>query len=137
MGKIVCELCGTEFKFEVAKNFKNCPVCGAAFEDGVEAGEPKEKQTYYYYDSGTLDTTLFSHRTPLYIFEAVDMEDAERQLKKVLPNSPLFQINSTSQKRCPYCYGTQIQLVPKRFSILTGFATSKVERMCVRCQKRF
>jgi len=105
----------------------------------VEAEEPKEKQTYYYYDNGsaTLTQTLYSNFTPIHTFEAVDIEDAERQLKKVLPNSPLFQINPTSQKRCPYCYGTQIQLVPKRFSILTGFATSKVERMCVRCQKRF
>lgn len=31
--KIVCESCGTEFKFEIAKNFEKCPVCGASFDD--------------------------------------------------------------------------------------------------------
>ncbi len=31
--KIVCESCGTEYKFEVAKNFEKCPVCGASFDD--------------------------------------------------------------------------------------------------------
>lgn len=48
MGKIVCESCGTEFKFEVGKNFENCPVCGAAFEDGVE----EENDTTQIEDSG-------------------------------------------------------------------------------------
>lgn len=33
MGKIVCEKCGTEYKFEIAKNFESCPVCGASFSD--------------------------------------------------------------------------------------------------------
>ncbi len=33
MGKVVCEKCGTEYKFEVAKDFKSCPVCGASFSD--------------------------------------------------------------------------------------------------------
>lgn len=136
--KIVCESCGTEFKFEIAKDFEKCPVCGAAFEDdGGNAEEQKEKQTYYYYNSGTLDTTLFSHRTPLYTFEAVDMADAERQLKEVMPNSPLFQINPTQQTRCPYCYGTQIQIVPKKWGLVMGFATNGYNRVCVRCQRKF
>ncbi len=33
MGKIICEKCGTEFKFEIAKDFECCPVCGASFSD--------------------------------------------------------------------------------------------------------
>ena len=39
--KIVCESCGTEFKFEIAKDFEKCPVCGALFdeEDEVKGGE--------------------------------------------------------------------------------------------------
>lgn len=35
MAKIVCEKCSTEYKYEVAKNFECCPVCGASMmEDG-------------------------------------------------------------------------------------------------------
>lgn len=34
--KIVCESCGTEFKFEIAKDFEKCPVCGALFDEEVE-----------------------------------------------------------------------------------------------------
>lgn len=33
MGKIICEKCGTEYKFEIAKSFECCPVCGASFSD--------------------------------------------------------------------------------------------------------
>ena len=106
MGKIVCEKCGTEFKFEIAKNFESCPVCGASFSDEVDATIQKEKRTFYYYDDGsaTLTKTLYSHTTPIYTFEAVDMKDAERQLKEVLPNSPLFRTNTSSQTRCPRCH---------------------------------
>lgn len=31
--KVVCEKCGTEFKFEIAKTFDCCPVCNASFND--------------------------------------------------------------------------------------------------------
>lgn len=34
--KIVCESCGTEFKFEVAKDFEKCPVCGKNFDDDAD-----------------------------------------------------------------------------------------------------
>lgn len=36
--KIVCESCGTEYKFQVAKDFEKCPVCGASF-DEEDSGE--------------------------------------------------------------------------------------------------
>ena len=36
MGRIVCEKCGTEFKFEIAKDFDCCPVCGASFSDEMD-----------------------------------------------------------------------------------------------------
>lgn len=139
MGKIVCGKCGTEFKFDIAKNFECCPVCGASFCDEVDSTIQKEKQTFYYYDDGsaTLTKTLYSHTTPLYTFKANDMKDAERQLKEVLPNSPLFSQKPSSQTRCPRCFSTEIQLVPRKFSILTGFATNRFDRVCIKCQKKF
>ena len=149
MAKIVCEECGTEYKYEVAKNMKNCPVCGALMmgDDDIShmespdknSGEATEKKTFYYYDDGsaTLTKTLYSHCKPLYTFQAIDMEDAERQLKEVCPNSPLLKTTPSKQIRCPRCFSTQFQLVPRKFSLLTGFATNKFDRMCVMCKKRF
>lgn len=144
MAKTVCEKCGTEFKYEVAKDFDCCPVCGTSMMDegddssGHESSaEKKEKTTYYYYDSGTLTKTLYNHRIPLYTFQATDMEDAERQLKEVCPNSPLLKSTPSKVIRCPRCASGDFQLVPRKFSLLTGFATNKFDRMCVMCKKRF
>ncbi len=53
MAKITCEKCGTEFKFEVAKDFESCPVCGASFDDeeeNVDAEEDNVGETVMYFD---------------------------------------------------------------------------------------
>ncbi len=39
MAKVVCDSCGTTFRYEVVKNMKNCPVCGELLWD--EEGESK------------------------------------------------------------------------------------------------
>ena len=149
MAKIVCEECGTEYKYKVAKDLKNCPVCGALMmgDDDISymespdknSGEAAEKKIYYYYKEGggALIGTLSSKYKPIYTFQAIDMEDAERQLKEVCPNSPLLKTTPSKQIRCPRCFSTQFQLVPRKFSLLTGFATNKFDRMCVMCKKRF
>lgn len=74
---------------------------------------------------------------PLYTFEATDIEDARRQLKEVMPDSPLLADHTAPETRCPYCRSREIQLVPKKFSLLTGFATNRFDRVCVHCKKRF
>lgn len=39
--------------------------------------------------------------------------------------------------RCPKCGSTNIQMVPRKWSPLTGFMTNKVDRVCVNCKNRF
>lgn len=146
MGRVIlCPHCKSTINEDILKqkNSENiCLVCGGRLDDGegnIASDMKKEKTKWYYYDDGsaTLTQTLYSHSEPLYTFEAVDMEDAKKQLKEVLPNSPLFNTNSTPKTQCPYCRSTEIQLVPKKFSILTGFATNSYNRVCVRCQRKF
>lgn len=148
MAKIVCEECGTEYKYEVAKNMKNCPVCGASMMGDDDSnhmespdkdnGKEVEKKTFYYYDSGTLDIVLYSHRKPLYTFQAIDVEDAKQQLKEVCPNSPLLKTTPSKQIRCPRCFGTEYTLLNKGYSLFTGFLGSgRVKRVCNYCKKEF
>lgn len=146
--RVICQNCSTSYdkKFLLGKqgNVDTCPMCGAGLksENSIDDSDleksPVEKKTFYYYDDGsaTLDDMLFNGRTPLYTFEAVDMEDAERQLKEVCPNSPLLNDNPSPKVQCPYCFSTEIQLVPKKFSLLTGFSTNGFNRVCVRCQRK-
>lgn len=145
MGRtILCEKCKSTFNEDILAKRENpnvCPVCGESLlDDQDSSAEPKKEKTKWYYykeGGGILDDTLSSHFVPLYTFDAVDVEDAKRQLKEVLPNSPLINNNSPDIVRCPRCTSTQIQMVPRKFSLLTGFATNRIDRVCVRCQKRF
>lgn len=136
MGRtILCPHCKSTFNEDILKqrNSENvCLVCGKPLNDKIES-----KKTFYYYKEGggMLDDTLSSKFTPSYTFEAVDLDDAKRQLKDVLPNSPLFK--SAPKVQCPYCFSTEVQMVPKKFSLLTGFATNGYNRVCVRCQRKF
>lgn len=43
----------------------------------------------------------------------------------------------TSIVRCPKCGSTQIQMVNRKYSLLTGFATNKVDRVCVNCKYKW
>ena len=141
---ILCPHCNSALNEDILKrrNSENiCLVCGGSLLEDVEssAESEKEKTKWYYYKEGggTLMTTLSSKFTPLYTFDATDIEEAKRQLKEVLPNSPLINNNSPDIVRCPRCRSTQVQMVPRKFSLLTGFATNRIDRVCVRCQKRF
>lgn len=149
MGRtILCNECHSTFDEDILKkkNSENkCLVCGASLDTNhVESPDNNsdmavEKKTYYYYDDGsaTLDDMLFEGCKPIYTFQATDMEDAERQLKEVCPNSPLLKSTPSKVIRCPRCASREIQLVPRKFSLLTGYATNKFDRMCVMCKKRF
>lgn len=139
--KAICTKCNSIFEAKLVEDMVVCPVCGSSFDDEEDISQTsqKEKKTYYYYKGGggTLTTTLYEDEQPLYTFEAVDMKDAEGQLKEVLPNSPLLNDSVDLKVRCPYCFSKEIQLVPKKFSLLTGFATNQYQRMCVRCKRKF
>ncbi len=145
MGRtILCPHCNSALNEDILKqrNSENvCLVCGGSLiVDGENSAELKKETTkWYYYDGagGILTTTLYDDEEPIYTFDATNMKDAERQLKEVLLNSPLVNDNSPEKVRCPRCRSTEIQLVPRKYSLLTGFATNKFDRMCVRCQKRF
>lgn len=145
MGRtILCPHCKSALNEDILKQRGSenvCLVCGGSLivDSGASVESPKEKTKWYYYKEGggTLMTTLSNSFTPLYTFDATDVEDAKRQLKEVLPNSPLVNDNSPDIVRCPRCRSTQIQMVPRKFSLLTGFATNRIDRVCVKCQKRF
>ncbi|MDE7207948.1 MAG: hypothetical protein K2N90_12475, partial [Lachnospiraceae bacterium] len=51
--KIICESCGTVFKFELAKDMDVCPVCGASLNDDdedMEEDSSDEDEGLMYFD---------------------------------------------------------------------------------------
>ncbi len=53
--KVVCERCGSSFKYEAVKGMERCPVCGEPFEDASSNNEETDAESFahpdlYYYE---------------------------------------------------------------------------------------
>ena len=111
MGRtILCPHCKSTFDESILKKKNSmdvCLVCGESLlRDNEGFDEPEKAKTKWYYYNGAggiLTTTLYDDEEPFYTFDAVDMQDAERQLKEVLPDSPLVNDSSPEKVVCPRC----------------------------------
>lgn len=157
---ILCPHCNSYLNEYILKekNSENiCLVCGGMLDD---SGNDNQEGwiTWYYYgfkDKKGKKIDLFVLKN-----EPVDLEKrgdvyylikefkappkdangncdaAKRELRKYVPDA-FAETKTISKVQCPYCFSTEIQLVPKKFSLLTGFATNGYNRVCVRCQRKF
>ncbi len=161
--KIKCPKCNTEYdeKFLIGKqgNADVCPLCGVNLHS---AEEHPDWITWYYYGvkdekGNKIDLFLLEDKprdleksvtgTTCYLIKEFkappkdkdgNCDAAKRELKKhVADNAFVEKPSSSSEVRCPRCGSAQIQMVPKKFSLLTGFFTNSYNRVCVRCQKKF
>jgi len=159
MAKIVCEKCGTIYPFEKIKDVKVCPVCNVPFDDDSDHGSSAEKEkktgwiTWYYYkdvDTGCftlrdvpIDLEVWQDTQLIQEFKAPprdssgSSEKAKEILRTYVPDAFVYPEKKEPVVRCPRCASKEIQLVPRKFSLLTGFATNRFDRMCVMCKKRF
>ncbi len=156
--KILCESCGSVLNEDILKqknSLNTCLVCGASL--GMEEAEiasEEELVTWYYYKfkngSGYLSTIYAEddERSKLvYKFKAPpedengDCNAAKEILRKEYDSTafatPSVSTNPEPIVRCPRCGCTSVQLIPKKWSILTGYRTNSVNRVCVNCKHRF
>lgn len=153
--KIVCPHCESILNEEILKqkNSENiCLVCGESLVDDTE----QDWVTWWYYgfksDNGKttcLDDKpidLDEHGDTFFLIKEFkapprDVEGKSTEAKKILktyiPGAFEFPEPSTPRIRCPKCLRTEFQLVPKRFSLLTGIATNRYDRVCNYCGKRW
>lgn len=66
---------------------------------------------------------------------AAEAVDARR--KEKLEQERQERIREMNQPKCPRCGSTQIQTVPRKWSLMTGFLTNKVDRVCMNCKHKF
>lgn len=146
--KIICESCGTVFREELLGNATICPVCGESLVDDAEQGwvtwwylkDKRFDDDYTLWDKMPIDPDNYEiikeFKAPPRNAEGKSTE-AKKILKTYIPEAFEFPEPSIPQIRCPKCFSTEFQLVPKKFSILTGFATNKYDRVCNYCGKRW
>ena len=160
--KIICPECNTIFDEDVLKQKNSedtCLVCGGSLSGEKESdheetldednGEDNWITWYYYKDPEYGDYSLWDKLpndpnalTLIQEFKAppeseCGLDKVKEILRTYVPDAFVYPKKKESVVRCPRCFSTDFQLVPKKFSLLTGFATNRVDRVCVKCMKRF
>ena len=160
--KIICPECNTIFDEDVLKQKNSqdtCLVCGGSLSGEKESdheetldednGEDNWITWYYYKDPEYGDYSLWDKLpndpnalTLIQEFKAppeseCGLDKVKEILRTYVPDAFVYPKKKESVVRCPRCFSTDFQLVPKKFSLLTGFATNHVDRVCVKCMKRF
>lgn len=83
---------------------------------------------------------------PYKIYECATKEESEilaKKLNKWWINVDVLDSNNkpvninTNITICPKCSSTNIQIVPRKWSIITGIFTNKTDRICVNCKHKF
>lgn len=144
-----------------------CLVCGASLsgddnsdheESPSESDEKASWITWYYYGmkdkKGKATGTTSLRDKPIDLEEFGDiyfliqefkappesecgLDKVKEILRTYVPDSFVYPEKKETVIRCPRCFSRDFQLVPRKFSLLTGLATNRVDRVCVKCMKRF
>ena len=65
-------------------------------------------------------------------------QTVNRMVAKSYPNEAhKYQSTQSNAVKCPRCGSTQVQLVQRKWGMLTGFLTNKIDRVCVACKTKF
>lgn len=60
------------------------------------------------------------------------------QYREQAKNDGCYESKTKSDvPKCPKCGSTSIQIVPRKWSLLGGFATKKTDRVCVNCKYKW
>ncbi|MBQ4523787.1 MAG: hypothetical protein IJA10_12665 [Lachnospiraceae bacterium] len=153
----VCGQCGSSFNkmFLLGKqgNAETCPMCGGELK--TEEDNSDWITWYYYgYKSDNGKTTLLDdspidltqHGDTFFLIKEFKappetapggLEEVKRILRTYIPDAFVYQKKEEPKVRCPRCGSAKVELMPKKFSLITGFATNQYDRVCVYCKKRF
>lgn len=84
----------------------------------------------YVFSNSLFDSEKYNQRIE---WDYKCMEDQDRQARENARRAA----EEASRPRCPKCGCTEFQMVPRKWSPLTGFLTNKVDRVCVKCKTRY
>ncbi len=148
---VKCLKCGSSFSrmFLMGKqgNADVCPVCGADMQNVDE--HPEWITWWYYKDEETqcftlrdepIDLEKWTDTKLIKEFKAPprdssgSSEKAKEILRTYVPDA-FAEPKEIPKVKCPYCFSSEVQIIPRKFSLLTGFATNKFDRVCLRLKR--
>lgn len=117
---------------------KPCKYCGyknfVYLDEWKPLAESLSKSGLKQWEQNVFETQIKIN--PLFSQEAMDkrLKIVENEVPIRTPNIAPTQ---PPEVRCPKCNSIQIQAVTRKWSLLTGFLTNKVDRVCLNCKTKF
>lgn len=105
---------------------KRCPKCGGIYADDIQKCDNCKIEL--------VDNKEYYQANRKYEQEERNNKDAYSPPTVYLSHKPQ---TIPPQVSCPKCGSTQIQAVMRKWSLLTGFLTNKVDRVCLNCKHKF
>ena len=134
MALIKCGECGKD----VSDKANSCPHCGCPIEN-------KESTNTYNYNGKdyNIDGVILLSNQGQKVKAITSFRELTgaglAEAKKIVDNLPRMKIDSvnSNQVRCPKCGSSDFEMVKRNWSIVTGFMTNKVDRVCKNCKTKF
>ena len=104
-----------------------CPVCDNNIYENVEK---------CFYCGTEFREYSKSHKQTEIVDNEIKRQILFQEHDRLREQEILSKTNDTTV-RCPKCGSTQIQMVSRKWSLLTGFLTNKVDRVCMNCKHKF
>jgi len=136
-----------------------CPKCG--FVGIIISTSPK--MTCHFCNTKLIETEYtgryedgkkygFDHPAPVNADKIIQKKDILENIIKKSPDfiQELYDLRIQKEKefmdsigtkpstieKCPHCGSTNFQLVGRKWSLLTGFFTNKVDKYCINCKRK-
>lgn len=134
-----CDICGA--KIENGDVVNECPECLCSFEN-VDKNSPIKEFKSKIPDGNIVkkistDDSFMNAMIKLYNENLIEYQLKIQQFKTQLQQQENNNAQNDNKPRCPKCGSTNIQIVPRKWSLLTGFLTNKTDRVCVNCKHKF
>lgn len=118
----ICPRCG-----RICMKIKVCDECGCNMI--ITKYTQEDYQKYFVEEGKQFENKLYNeycYSNPLFSSYLFDKRQQAEDKLYAIPQNP-------NTKRCPKCGNTEFTPVRKRYSLLTGFLTNKVELICNKC----
>lgn len=113
-------------------NDYECPTCKSKLIDtGIDESE------YINIAKISKDINFLEAMIKLKQKDIIKFQSRMFQFKTQLAQQENNNAQNDNKPRCPKCGSTNIQIVPRKWSLLTGFLTNKTDRVCVNCKHKF
>ena len=128
----ICPKCNSHFLFKTSETpYDNCPDCHVNL---VHTNITAEEM--FLIQRTSKDRDFLNAMIELKKNDIIEYQTKISQFRSQAKADGCYD-KPKPKLCCPKCGSTQIQIVPRKFSFLAGFATNKTDRVCVNCKYKW